>query len=514
MGITSFGARNIDFLKRVIATYRSLESFDVDVVVFSDATKDIGNQARVVVGLPSDDPWSLGVAHKQLFAENSDRYDLFAYSEDDIEVNASHLRAFLDVTPALSPNEIAGFMLYERDDDGASSLPNVHGPFHWRPESVRRRGGNTVAEFTNEHSAFYLLTRDQLKKAIASGGYLQEPYRSRYDMLCTASTDPYTSCGFRKVICISRLNDFLIRHLPNQYCGVHTVSLSEFQKQVDALMAIAQGDHPASTLCGVEPKTGPARWAKSYYEDARQDLLSAIPNQARTVLSIGCGWGETEAALIHRGVKVTALPLDSAIGASAASKGVRMIYGSLAEGLDQLDGQMFDCILMTDLLHLLEEPWKVLERCSRLLGVGGTLLLSGPNFAYLPIFVEQLTGSRLQEFDNFGKTGINPFSVAELEKHLGKFGFTVSNLTWQAANNGASVSGSSRRISWPRRVASSAWRTIGLLATRNSFSAGSPLRILADRWIVRATLATSPHPGSANGKKSPASGRIPVSAVA
>src|SRR4051812_26340423 len=149
-----------------------MEEFDIDVVVFSEAAKELGGAGRLVVGLPTNNPWSLGFAHKKIFAENIEQYDLFIYSEDDIEISGAHIRAFLEVTPALQSDEIAGFLLYEKDERGISCLPNVHGPFHWRPESVRRRGDCTVAEFTNEHSAFYLLTRDQLRRAIASGGYL------------------------------------------------------------------------------------------------------------------------------------------------------------------------------------------------------------------------------------------------------------------------------------------------------------------------------------------------------
>jgi hypothetical protein len=115
---------------------------------------------------------------------------------------------------------------------GRISLPGVHGPFHWRPESVRRRGAHLVAEFTNEHSACYLLTKAQLKRAIASGGFLREPYDGQYDMLCSAATDPYTSCGFRKVLGISAIEDFLVHHLPNHYAGKLGLSLEMFKEQI------------------------------------------------------------------------------------------------------------------------------------------------------------------------------------------------------------------------------------------------------------------------------------------
>ena len=181
-------------------------SLEVDVVVLSDAPKEIGVGARVEVGLPSSNPWSLPFAHKPLFAQNVDEYDLFIYSEDDIEVTEGNIDAFLRWTPQLADDEIAGFLRYEVDASGARSLPDVHGRFHWDPESVRRRGAGVFAEFTNEHAAFYILTRQQLKRAIASGGFLRDPGKGKYDMLCSAATDPYTNCGFRKVLCVSEID--------------------------------------------------------------------------------------------------------------------------------------------------------------------------------------------------------------------------------------------------------------------------------------------------------------------
>lgn len=307
VAIASFGEKNLEFLKRIIRNYQNLP-MEVDVVVFSDKPKDLGNDVKVVVGLPSKHPWSLPFAHKAYFEQNVERYDLFAYSEDDMEVTEKNLQAFLQITPELEPGEIAGFLRYEMDGAGNCSLPEVHGPFHWKPESVKHRGAYTIAEFTNLHAAFYLLTREQLRKAIASGGFLREPCEGRYDMLCTAATDPYANCGFRKVICISSLGDFLIHHLSNRYTGRFGVSLSAFEAQIGTLMKIANHLHPAKTLCGADPAPSDAERPKIYYEKPSEEMLRLVPADAKTILSIGCGCGATEARLQQRGARVTAIP--------------------------------------------------------------------------------------------------------------------------------------------------------------------------------------------------------------
>ncbi len=246
IAIASHGQKNLGYLQKIISVYEALP-FDVDVVVFSEAPKDLGTKISVIVGLPSSDPWSLPFAHKRYFADNIDRYDVFVYTEDDVAIRPSQIDAFFRVSESLQPNEVAGYLRYEMDSGGTEILTDVHGPFHWKPESVRRRGEHLVAEFTNEHAGFYILTRDQLRKVVASGGFLREPYHGRFGLPETAATDPYTSCGLTKVICISALDDFLLHHMSNLYVARHGVPLTEFREQVQTLIDIFNGLYPIST---------------------------------------------------------------------------------------------------------------------------------------------------------------------------------------------------------------------------------------------------------------------------
>jgi SAM-dependent methyltransferase len=430
VAICSHGQRNLQHLKRIISTYKELP-LDVDVIVLSEAPKDLGPHVKVVLGLPSENPWSLPFGHKNIFAENADRYDLFAYSEDDVELTRSNLEAFLDLTPELESDEIAGFLHYEQDKAGKVWMVCAHRHFHWKADSVKRRGRHVVAEFTNEHSAFFLLTQDQLKRAIASGGFLRDPYEGKYDMLCTAATDPYTSCGFRKVICISALKGFLIHHLPDKYVSELDVPLSMFEEQVQALLDIKQDRLPASDLLQTQSRLPQFWWQKSYYEKPDSEVLKRVPGEAKTILSIGCGWGALEAELKKRGAKVTALPLDAVIGAVAANRGIEVLNGNWDECVKTLAGRRFDCVLVTNLLHLLPQPEALLAQSSHFVREGGTLVLSGPNFDHLPWRAKRAFGigeyRKLQSFDQSGITVCGPKS---LESCIGNAGLRVVAVSW------------------------------------------------------------------------------------
>ena len=430
VAIASYGEKNVEFLKQIIQRYRSM-AMEVDLVVLSDAPKDLGAGVKVVVGLPSRSPWSLPFAHKAIFAQNVDRYDLFIYSEDDMDVTEANIQAFLSATPQLETEDIVGYLRYEVDQSRIMFLPDVHGGSHWKPESVRRRGAYMIAEFTNEHAGFYILTQTQLRRAIASGGFLQSPYEGRYGLPETAATDPYTSCGFRKVICISALDNFLIHHMSNRYAGQVGLPLTSFKKQVQTLMDICDGTHPASTLCKAESKFLHCKWFKNYYENPNEEVLDLVPDDVKTILSVGCGWGATENRLKQRGAEVTALPLDSVIGAAAARLGIEVIYGTLEECLSNLEGRRFDCVLISNLLHLQPNPIDVLQRCSLFVREGGTLVVCNPNFGRIPVMLRRAFGmGDYKKLRSFSLAGINPYGMNLMKRQLKRLGFRTVAVQW------------------------------------------------------------------------------------
>jgi hypothetical protein len=161
--------------------------FSIDVIIISNIDKPPSPDVGCLVGLPNDNPWSLPFAHKRIFADRLQEYDLFIYTEDDILITQRNILAFQEVSAVLGTEEIAGFFLVEYGPNGETNYCQVHGHFRWESSSVRARGPYVLAHFTNEHSACYMLTRQQLAKALASGGFLVEPHEGKYDLLCRKS---------------------------------------------------------------------------------------------------------------------------------------------------------------------------------------------------------------------------------------------------------------------------------------------------------------------------------------
>lgn len=383
VGIASFGTKNDRYLSVLIERYKAM-SYDVDIVVFSNIARTFDDKSiTVIVGLPSENPWSLPFAHKDYFASNVEAYDLFIYTENDILIEEKNIAAFLQATNILPEEKIAGFMRYENDPSNQKYYIDVLGSFHWNPKSTLTINGQTFAHFTNEHSACYLLTRNQLRKAIASGGYLTPPRESNYDMLCTAATDPYTQCGFTKVICISSYEDFALHHLPNAYIGKTGINETEFRSQLRALIEIARGERSQAEFLESVNNGRPVKRAKLYYEPCEETIFTLVPRETRSVLSIGCGSAETESRFVNNGIECVCIPLDDIIGTVAEMKGVSALHPHFDKALNSIADRQFDCIVMLNIPQHVYDLLAFIGKCKRKLTPQGIMIGTIPNMDYL-----------------------------------------------------------------------------------------------------------------------------------
>ena len=381
VAIANHGTKNRGYLDQLLAEYRSMP-WDISLVVLSDHPKDdLGDDVEVLVGTPTDNPWSLPFAHRRLFVERQGDYDLFIYTEDDTLLTEQNLRSWIEVQPLLPKDRIAGFLRYEVFPDGALSYCGVHYHYHWDPETAERHGGEIFAHYTNEHSALCILTREQLIHCVESGGYDVKAHQGRYDMLVSAASDAYTQCGLQRTICISRLPDFLLKHLPNVYLGRIGIHEDDFLPQVQVLEEIAQGRRPAESLFDPVVRLGVAReaWNKVYYTEPEGAYQEVTTWSGKQVLSVGAGDGGLEADWVAEGATVHVIPMDAAIGAVAARKGLEVHLPNWQQSLQGLAGQTFDHIVFHHTLEHLADPVAWLREASEFLAPGGEVWVWAAN---------------------------------------------------------------------------------------------------------------------------------------
>jgi SAM-dependent methyltransferase len=186
---------------------------------------------------------------------------------------------------------------------------------------------------------------------------------------------------------------------------------SEFHKQTEALLRLGNNDISKGSLLSAQTRLFHSQWSKDYYEPCREDMVAFFPKNTRSVLSIGTGWGATEAALVRNGVCVVGIPLDPVIASCAESRGVEIIHGDLDTAFARLAGREFDGVLISSVLHLLPDPAKVLQRTSSLLAKNGVMVASLPNLARLPLVWRRLRyPSRYRGIGNYQWSGMHAIS--------------------------------------------------------------------------------------------------------
>jgi hypothetical protein len=122
--------------------------------VLSNLAKEHGSDVEVVVGLPSKNTPSLPFGH-----------DVFSFSFILRMISwsrATQYRSFPPSYLSAPSNEVVGFFRWAEYPNGTRFYPDVHGAYHWVPDSVKRAREHVFARFTNEHSGSYALTRAQL----------------------------------------------------------------------------------------------------------------------------------------------------------------------------------------------------------------------------------------------------------------------------------------------------------------------------------------------------------------
>ncbi|MGO9336604.1 MAG: class I SAM-dependent methyltransferase [Terracidiphilus sp.] len=461
--VASYGSQNDFYLERVLAEYRSMPH-QVNIVVLSNIRKNLGAGIEVRVGLPTSNPFSLPFGHKQIFAERLNDYDLFIYSEDDMLIKAENIAAFLEQSAVLPVNQVPGFLRIERGPDGTIKYCDIHAGFYWDPRSVRSIGGHTFAYFSNEHAACFILTRQQLKNAIDSGGFLVKPHEGKYEMRESAATDPYVQCGLRKMICISHLDRSCVHHLPNKYFDRFGLVESDLRAQVDALLRIERNGSSYAPLIQMEGRLKGSRYLKDHYEPARTEILPLVPENARSVLSFGCG--ETEIALAQRGMRVLAVPVDPVVSAAAAGKGIELVIGDLDSVVDQLKGQTVDCLLFINVLHLVKDPIRLISAFRQFLKEDGVAIALVPQISGIQFFWGWLRKKEGRK--SYREAGVNITSPRLVRRWLKSAGL---------------IPGS------PSHIHQTGQRMLGV--PRPSFIS----RIVAKEFIIRAMKKAGSHPG-------------------
>jgi 2-polyprenyl-3-methyl-5-hydroxy-6-metoxy-1,4-benzoquinol methylase len=117
---------------------------------------------------------------------------------------------------------------------------------------------------------------------------------------------------------------------------------------------------------------------RSYFEQARPELVAQLPQRLGRVVDIGCGAGGVGRALGDRATFLAGVELDPEAAQGARETYDQVLTGRVEDVLDALDGP-FDTILAYDVLEHLTEPGELLRRLHEVAAPSALLHVSVPN---------------------------------------------------------------------------------------------------------------------------------------
>jgi SAM-dependent methyltransferase len=177
------------------------------------------------------------------------------------------------------------------------------------------------------------------------------------------------------------------------------------------------------------------RFLRDHYSPAKPEVLSLIPKQANSILSFGCG--ETEIALAQRGKRIVSIPVDPVVSAAAAEKGVKLVIGDLESAIAQLQGQTFDCLLMLDVLHLIDDPVHVLSSLMKFLRSDGEVIALTPYIAGTQFLLSSLVWKEGK--GSYRRAGVNITSPRIVRQWLRRAGAIPESVVTLSAGEGTAA---------------------------------------------------------------------------
>jgi GT2 family glycosyltransferase/SAM-dependent methyltransferase len=167
-----------------------------------------------------------------------------------------------------------------------------------------------------------------------------------------------------------------------------------------------------------------------YFEFARPEILALIPNDARTILDIGCGAGQLGRALKARqDCNVYGVELNETAASRARAYLDRVWTGDIELIELDLPDESLDAIVCGDVLEHLREPRDVLRRLSGYLKPNGRLIASIPNAAHHSVIRGLLAGNwNYEPAGLLDETHLRFFTVREIEKLFFRAGFRIERM--------------------------------------------------------------------------------------
>jgi len=128
--------------------------------------------------------------------------------------------------------------------------------------------------------------------------------------------------------------------------------------------------------------------------------LSYFPSPPRNILDVGCGSGLLTQLLNDRGYDTIGIDISENAVIKCREKGLKSYQQDLSEEL-VFEDEIFDCVLMSEVIEHLVDPYFALREIHRVLKKAGILIITTPNSSFITRRLRYLLGKTCTETQNF-----------------------------------------------------------------------------------------------------------------
>jgi methionine biosynthesis protein MetW len=125
---------------------------------------------------------------------------------------------------------------------------------------------------------------------------------------------------------------------------------------------------------------------------ADHDVIASLVPAGSRVLDLGCGDGSLLEELIRRGADGLGVEISDEGVLACLHRGVPVLQDDIDKGLDDLEDDSFDIVIMSLTLQAVHHPELVLREMSR---VGRKSIVSFPNFAHWRLRTQLAASGRM-----------------------------------------------------------------------------------------------------------------------
>jgi 2-polyprenyl-3-methyl-5-hydroxy-6-metoxy-1,4-benzoquinol methylase len=167
---------------------------------------------------------------------------------------------------------------------------------------------------------------------------------------------------------------------------------------------------------------------EGYFKNLRPEMVLLLPNDAKTILDIGCADGSFAKIVKDKNnAEVWGVELMAEEAKKASTKIDKVLAGSIEECIPEIPENYFDVIYLNDILEHLVDPYTIIQKIKKNLSENGVVISSIPNIRYHKSFMKLIFKKQwnYEDHGTLDKTHLRFFTKSSIHNMYTNAGYQV-----------------------------------------------------------------------------------------